>query len=71
MQATMTKPTPRQTAGNNPALARVKAAMNAPTYKATMDVYNAEGREAARAYLGQFFNDEARERCLKAIFDGE
>lgn len=63
--------TKRQTAGNNAELARVKKHMNAAVYKATLAVYNDEGREAARAYLGRFFHEAAREGCLKAIFDGE
>jgi hypothetical protein len=63
--------TKRQTAGNNKSLASVKRHMNAKIYKRVADLYNAEGRDAARAWLGQFFNDAARERCLGSIFDAE
>jgi hypothetical protein len=63
--------TKRQTARNNADLARVKRYMNAPIFRRTAELYNAEGREAARAWLGRFFNDDFREGCLRAIFDGE
>jgi hypothetical protein len=63
--------TKRQTAGNNRSLASVKRHMNGEIFRRVADLYNAEGRDAARAYLGAYFNDEARERCLKSIFDAE
>jgi hypothetical protein len=60
----------KHTAANTPALARVKRAMNGPIFRLVLDTYNAAGADAARARLGVYFNDEARERCLGRIFDG-
>jgi hypothetical protein len=44
----------RQTASNNAILARAKRVWNAPIYKRTSEVMNAEGEAAAIAYLQQF-----------------
>jgi hypothetical protein len=68
----MTTATPRQTAGNNATLARVKQAMNGPTYREVLAAYNADGRDAARAVLSRCFNEaEAGRARLAEIFDGE
>jgi len=69
---TMTTTTTRKlTAANTPALARVKAYVNVPTYREVMSLFNARGEAAARAYFGHIFNDTARESCLARIFDGQ
>lgn len=67
----MTTTRPKQTAGNNADLARVKKLFNKLVYKATLDEYNFAGREAARTYVGKFFNDEWRERRLAELFPAE
>jgi hypothetical protein len=56
--------TKKQNAGNNGILAEIKRGMNSKIYSKAMAILNAEGEDACRAYMGQFFNDEARERCL-------
>ena len=58
----------KQTAGNNADLARVKAYFHPKVYKTVMMAYDAEGREAAKAYVGLFFNDEARAEGLASLF---
>jgi hypothetical protein len=53
----MTTTTRKQTAGNNPFLAKVKRAMNAPIFREASRLANAEGEgeAAARAYVQRFF----------------
>jgi hypothetical protein len=60
----------KRTAGNDTILANIKKTFNAKIYKEALRLYNAEGVEATRAYIGQWFNAEARERCLASIFGG-
>jgi hypothetical protein len=47
--------TTKQTAANNPFLAKVKRAMNKPTFKQTSYLMNTEGMATARVYVQQFF----------------
>jgi hypothetical protein len=65
---TATARKPKQTAGNNADLARIRKAMNTPIFRRASEVYNADGRDAAKAYLGQFFNEGARPRCIAGLF---
>lgn len=60
--------TTKQTAANNADLARIKKAMNGPIFKRASEIYNADGRDAAMAYMGQFFNDESRDGVLSELF---
>lgn len=54
----------KQTAANNAILANIKKQMNGPIFKKASEMMNNGGEAACRAYMGQFFNDEARERVL-------
>ena len=60
--------TTKQTARNNTNLARVKGYFHSEIYKNVLMAYNAEGREAAMAYVGLFFNDEARAEGVARLF---
>ena len=60
--------TTKQTAGNNADLARIKAEFHPKIYKKVIMAYDAEGREAAMAYVGQFFNDGYRAEGLAKLF---
>lgn len=62
----------RQTAANNPALARIKRAMNGPIYKGCMERMNdpAGGVEAVRSYLRRFYREDCQGRADELI-DGE
>lgn len=51
-----TTTTRRQTAANNALLAKVKRVMNGKIFKRAGEILNAEGEDAARAYLQQFFS---------------
>jgi len=61
---------PKQTAGNNPALARIRAAFNGPIYRECSRLMNEGGAEAVRAYLRTLYRAEY---CGKAdaMVDGE
>ena len=60
--------TTKQTVRNNADLARVKDYFDAKVYKETLMAYNCEGREAAKAYVGQFFNAGYRAEGLASLF---
>lgn len=65
----MATKTRKLTAANCPALARIKRLMNAPIYRECLALANGEGGlDAARAYMGRWFNDEYRERRLAEMF---
>jgi hypothetical protein len=55
MPTVTTTTTRKQTAANNPFLAKVKRAMNAPIFREASRLANAEGEAAARAYVQRFF----------------
>jgi hypothetical protein len=49
--------TAKQTAGNNRFLAGVKRLMNAKIYRETARLLNAEGTDAALAFLNRYFRN--------------
>jgi hypothetical protein len=66
---TTPKPGRKHTAANTPALARVKAMCNAPIYRATLEAYNAGGREAAMEYVGRMmYREEIRAGRVAELF---
>jgi hypothetical protein len=58
----------KKTAGNTPALARIKERMNGPIYNATAKAYNEGGEAAAREVLGRHFWHETRQATLDTFF---
>jgi hypothetical protein len=61
---------PQADGGNNPFLAKVKRAMNAPIFREASRLANAEGEAAARAYVQRFFTspvDAGLDNILAAI----
>jgi hypothetical protein len=66
---TAPKPARKHTAANTPALARVKALCNAAIYRATLEAYNAGGREAAMEYVGRMmYREEIRPERVVDLF---
>jgi hypothetical protein len=55
----------KQTAGNNPLLAKIKKVFNAFVFKKASQILNEQGKEACLAYIGTLFNDEARPEAMK------
>jgi hypothetical protein len=60
----------KQTAANNAFLRRVKSAMNKAIYTQTSYQLNANGQEAANAYLRQYFKPEYQAERLAYFVDG-
>jgi hypothetical protein len=60
---------PRQTAGNCPALARIKRTFNGKVYAIALRKMNEDGLDAVRAFVREFFNEESQGRADE-IVDG-
>jgi hypothetical protein len=68
MNATTNK-TRKMTAANCKPLARIKASMNTPIYQECLRLANSEGGlDAAREYVGRFFNEGCRAERMAEFF---
>jgi hypothetical protein len=54
---TMTNATAKQTAANNAFLAKIKRIFNAKMFKRASEILNADGEDAARAFIATFYRD--------------
>lgn len=66
----MATATKKQTAGNNALLAKVKRAMNKPTFARAAAIMNERGESACRAYMQGWFRsplDEALDRMIATL----
>jgi hypothetical protein len=61
--------TTKQTAANNPTLAKIKKQFNTCIFKEASRLLNEYGLDVTKSYIGMFFNEGCRDAELARIFE--